>query len=167
MNAVVYSLKFFLKNISNTRIYRVLEEEQNRLNEVLQNRNQTNNTSFFSFDTVDGLSVCISIKDIQAVQMLFDIGSLNTSLNNPNFDKSLSLFLRGWSEEFPIDIEDEKEIYNLIFSLDSVSDDNNEFLQLTDCDGELNLLNIREIVWLEVGTNIVNEGQRMSNEEEI
>ncbi len=167
MDGVVYCLKFFLKNVSDTREYRVLEKEQERLNEVLQNRSQEDNTSFFCFDTIDGLSVCISIKDIQAVQMLFDIGISDTPSNNQNFNKNLSLMLRGWSDEFPIEVEDAKEVFELALSLDSLSDDNNEFLPITDCDGELNLFNVSEIIWVEVGTNLFNDGEEIFHEEEI
>jgi len=163
MNSVTYCLKFFLKNISDARIYKVLEEEQKRLNEVLQDRSPRNNTSFFCFDTTDGLSVCISIKDIQAVQMLFDVDYSNTPINNQSFDQDLSLMLRDWSEEFPIEIEDSKYIFEFIFSLDSASEDDNDFLPMLDCDGELNLFNFSEIIWLEVGTHIVNEGRKMAD----
>lgn len=152
---LVYFIKFFLNNISEAKEYKVLESEQERLNEVLQNRRARDSTSFFCFDTIDGLSVGISIKDVQAVQMLFD--NSNIASNNQYFNKELSLVLRGWNEEFPIEVEDAKEIYDFMFSLDSVSDDENNFLQITDCDGELNLFNVQEIVFVEVGLNILNE----------
>lgn len=129
-----------MKNTQNIREYKVLEEEQKRLNIILQDRIDKNKTLFFCFDTVDGLSVCISIKDIQAVQMLLDYGISNISSNNQNFNKDLSLMLRGWNKEFPIEIDNPTEIYDLIFDLDSASDDDNFFLQITDIDGELNLL---------------------------
>ena len=114
MNTIVYYLKFFLKNTQNIREYKVLEEEQKRLNIILQDRIDKNKTLFFCFDTVDGLSVCISIKDIQAVQMLLDYGISNISSNNQNFNKDLSLMLRGWNKEFPIEIDNPTEIYDLI-----------------------------------------------------
>jgi hypothetical protein len=162
MNTVYY-LKFFLKNITDTRVYKVLEEEQERLNKILQNRSQRDDTSFFCFNTIDGLSVCISIKDIQVVQMLFDDVGLISS-NNNTFNQNLSLMLRGWNEEFPIEIEDPREMHDLVFNLDSVSDDNKNFLPITDIDGELNLFDINEIIYIEVGTNILNEGEKLSDE---
>jgi hypothetical protein len=165
MNTIVYYLKFFLKNTQNIREYKVLEEEQKRLNIILQDRIDKNKTLFFCFDTVDGLSVCISIKDIQAVQMLLDYGISNISSNNQNFNKDLSLMLRGWNKEFPIEIDNPTEIYDLIFDLDSASDDDNFFLQITDIDGELNLFDINEIVYIEVGTNLFDEGRELSNDE--
>jgi len=160
MNRVVYCLKFFLKNLSDAREYRVLEEEQERLNEILQNKSQRDNSSFFCFETIDGLSVCISIKDIQAVQMLFDIGVSNSSSNNSTYNQDLSLMLRDWSEEFPIEIEDSTEIYDLVSSL---ADYDEEFLPITDCDGELNLFNICEIIYIEVSTNILNKDKEFSD----
>ena len=154
-----------MKNTQNIREYKVLEEEQKRLNIILQDRIDKNKTLFFCFDTVDGLSVCISIKDIQAVQMLLDYGISNISSNNQNFNKDLSLMLRGWNKEFPIEIDNPTEIYDLIFDLDSASDDDNFFLQITDIDGELNLFDINEIVYIEVGTNLFDEGRELSNDE--
>ena len=166
MNTIVYYLKFFLKNTQNIREYKVLEEEQKRLNIILQDRIDKNKTLFFCFDTVDGLSVCISIKDIQAVQMLLDYGISNISSNNQNFNKDLSLMLRGWNKEFPIEIDNPTEIYDLIFDLDSASDDDNFFLQITDIDGELNLFDINEIVYIEVGTNLYDEGKKLADDED-
>lgn len=165
MLSKVYYLKFFLKNISEIKVYKVLENEQERLNVILQNRTERDNTSFFYFDTIDGLSVCISIRDIQAVQMLFDVGISDISTNNQNFNKELYLILRDWNTEFSIDIEDPKEISDLIFNLDSASEDDKNFLSIMDCDGEVNLFNINEIVYIEVGTNIYNEGLELSKED--
>ena len=128
MNTIYY-LKFFLKNISETKEYKVLEDEQDRLNNILQNRSTNDiSSAFFCFDTIDGLSVCISIKDIQAVQMLFDTGVINTSSNNNTYNKDLSIILRNEKEEFPIETEDSKGIYDLTYNLDSVSEEDNMFL---------------------------------------
>ena len=97
--------------------------------------------------------------------MLLDYGISNISSNNQNFNKDLSLMLRGWNKEFPIEIDNPTEIYDLIFDLDSASDDDNFFLQITDIDGELNLFDINEIVYIEVGTNLFDEGRELSNDE--
>ena len=43
----VYYLKFFLKNISEIKVYKILENKQERLNVILQNRTEKDNTSFF------------------------------------------------------------------------------------------------------------------------
>jgi len=97
--------------------------------------------------------------------MLFDVGISDISTNNQNFNKELYLMLRDWNAEFSIDIEDPKEISDLIFNLDSASEDDKNFLSIMDCDGEVNLFNINEIVYIEVGTDIYNEGLKLSKED--
>lgn len=132
----------------------------------MQERIDKDKTLFFCFDTIDGLNICISIKDIQAVQMLFDSGISSIPLNNQNFNKDFSLTLRGWDKEFPIEIDDPIEIYNFILDLDFASDDDDFFLQITDIDGESNLFDINEIVYIEVGTNLYNEGKELADNED-
>jgi len=165
-NVARFYIKFLLKGISQSYEYIVTEEEQNKIDTTLQNIKGSRDNLFLFFNTIDGLHVGISINEIQSVQLLWDTGIFESSINNKYLNNNLSILLKYHSEQFSIetDTNDDIFIWEFIDHLHHISSPlSNDFLPIIDIDGEKNFFNIKEILKIEISNNRLNKNDQQTN----
>lgn len=151
-----YYVKFFIKGIPSFRQYKIVKDEQDRLFNLFVNSTvEEIGKVFYCFETVDGLSVCISIKDIISVQLLYENENDDKVLNNVTYNQDLLIKLRSNDSELIIETEEYDDLDNLIFSLNNLLYNNIMFVSVTDINGDVNLFNIEEIIYVEVCTSLL------------
>ncbi len=118
---------------------------------------------FFCFDTTEGLTVAVSLKDVDLIHYLWE--PIKHRLQECPEDKELSeeikLYFRGRAEPFVTFIETPEMLYALSIELDSNIDPNHAFIEFTDEEGEDIAFNTQHLMVFEAPTDQIEEGQRL------
>ena len=134
--------------------------EAERLKSVLGT--DASERNFFWFDTIDGRSIIVNLDYLQGVRYLWDVAAAPPdSRVNEDEDMHIALVDRELISETPS--EDAREVYTLFWLLELGG---NETVTFNDVDGEEFTLVARQIVYLTVPKQIMDDGRREVAEED-
>ncbi len=164
-----FSLVFHIAGCDQPHRYEVSEAEFHRARDVLQTpKAQPSETPrFFCFETLTGLWVAVSLKDVELIHYLWD--PVKHRLTDPDDDydeqlpDALKLHFRGNPEPFECGVDTPDELFALTILLDGDFEGDDPFLVFPDGSGEDVAVNVTYLVLAEARLDEVNEGQRMSN----
>jgi len=177
-----YSFSFYMRSKSNPFNYEVPENEKEKFYEAcnLELKNIPYNT-FFCFETINGLQVCVSLKHLQFAYNLFDpdvekIFSTMYSENNGGGsiilsqkkdeaakerfaqNENIHIYLRGRKEILKCGTDDPVEAFNIIDFLQYYPEHGLQFLSFSDIDDETIVINPEDILVLELPRELYNKG---------
>lgn len=134
--------------------------EADRLKNILGA--DSSHVSFFWFDTIDGRSIIVNLDYLQGVRYLWDIAAAPPD-SRVNDDQSMHISLVGRELISEPPSEDPKEMYTLFWLLELGGNENVTF---NDVDGEDFTLVARQIVYLTVPKQVMDDGRREVAEED-
>lgn len=118
--------------------------------------------AFFWFDTIDGRSIIVNLDYLQGVRYLSDVAAAPPD-SRVNEDEDMNIALLGREVISEVPSEDPKEIYMLFWLLELGGDKHVTFI---DVDGEDFTLVARQIVYLTVPKQVMDDGRREVAEED-
>lgn len=193
MDLEKYTFSFYMRSKVNPFNYEVPEKDKERFYDTC-NMEMTKNpyNSFFCFETLNGLQVCVSLKHLQVAYNLFDpdvekIFSTMYSENNGGGsiilsqkkdesakerfaqNENIHIYLRGRKEILKCGTDDPVEAFNIIDFLQYYPEHGLQFLSFSDIDDETVVINPEDILVLELPRELYNKGYTelyLSNEED-
>lgn len=160
-----YYLKFFLKNRANPFIYQVPKEEAKKVKKCLLNSEIVTRGGFIGFDVIPGRIVKIKISSIQLCQVLWDYG-INSISDEHSYN--LLFVLEGIEEPIVYCGDDTEEIAEIIEELDKLEwrdrEETEFFVEVTDEDGETNLIKANDIMLVETANFYLDEDEGEEND---
>ena len=112
--------------------------------------------TFFWFDTIDGRSIIVNLNYLQGVRYLWDVAAAPPD-SRVNEDEGMNIALVGREVISEVPSEDPKEMYTLFWLLELGGDAHVTFI---DVDGEDFTLVARQIVYLAVPKQVMDDGRR-------
>lgn len=182
MDLEKYSFSFFVKNKERPFNYEVSDSEKERFYEICNMEMSKNPyNSFFCFETLNGLQVCVSLKHLQVAYNLFDPdvekifntmysennggGSIILSQKKAEAEKegfsqneNIHIYLRGRKEILKCGTDDPVEAFNIIDFLQFYPEHGLKFLSFSDIDDETVVINPEDILVLELPKELYNKG---------
>lgn len=138
----------------------VRNAEAERLKNILGADSST--LTFFWFDTIDGRSVIVNLDHLQGVRHLWDIAAAPPD-SRVNEDQGMHIALVGRELISEPPSENAKAIYTLFWLLELGGD---EYVNFNDVDGEDFTLVARQIVYITVPKQVMDDGRREVAEED-
>lgn len=161
-----YSIHFLIRDRENGKgiTLPVRKGEQDRLRSILDGYSgDTNRLGFVWLDAIDGRSVAINLKYVQAVRYLWEPSSAPPDA--VRFEGQVSIYLCGRAEPLVEGVADPVGLYdffsNLQYGADIVA-----FPHFEDVDGETIQFNASEIMWVVAPKIVLDEGSEIISNEE-
>jgi len=110
------------------------------------------------FDTVDGLTVAVSIAEVQLAQFPWNVVEFASDQKHKEDD--VRVWLRGRDEPVSVSVGDEKDALSAFFTYLDSGAEYEAFPGFSDIDGELVLFNAAEIVMATAPLHVLREGFR-------
>jgi len=158
-----FFLRFVMRDAEQDLIYQVREEESDRLRKVLHENHRLDETRFFWFETLKGISVAVNLAYVQGVRPSWD--PVESAPNQLRSEEGIRIQFRGRSEPLEEDTEDPDLLFDLFVNLQH-GPDVVAAPSFDDEDGESSFINPHELVWISAPTHILKEGERMVMEED-
>ena len=160
-----FYLRFILNYLTEDLVFEVREKESDRLQSILDNRNNpiSNEDFFFWFNTIDGRSVILNLRYLQVVRYLWDAsGSIPDVLH---YEGPIKVFLRGRKNPLELTTEDYDILYDFFANLEHGTD-RVPCPYFIDIDGEIIQFNPSEIIFVESPSYILLEGKQKVESEQ-
>jgi hypothetical protein len=152
-----YYLVFFLRGLTNQVVFEVAEGVSDALtNEIDQLCSSDPETKVYQFDTVDGQSVAINFEFVQSVRFLWE--PIFVQHKDEEYDGAIRIWRRDASEPIVVSYDDPVQVYDFYTNV-GYGPSVELCPSFLDEDGELFVLNAKELLYLAVPTDAMNEGQ--------
>lgn len=161
-DSYTFFLKVFFKGVVKPVFIKVRKKISERFKDILTDyRESTSLPHFFICETIDGKYVGINLVKIQAVNVLWEPTPYFEDL--VHYEGSIKLLLQDREEFLETYTEKPDELCNLYTSLEYQPDIGYSFSSFLDSDGEELYINIKELLYIESPSSLVDEGWEMVN----
>lgn len=152
-----FHLVFFIRGLSDQVVFEVAEEVSDWLSAEIEGLCSADSTAkVHQFDTVDGQSVSINFEFVQSVRFLWEPAFIASE--GDEYDGAIRIWRRGVDDPIEASYDDPVQVYdfytNVGFGTSVVP-----CPSFVDEDGELLVLNAKELLYMVVPTEAVHEGQ--------
>lgn len=152
-------LKLYLRDEIDPLIEEVRAEEINRLKNIAARcEDEGGPNEFFWFDTVDGKSLVINLRLLQAVHFLWEPTPLPPEPTR--YEGAVMIALRGRKEKIETDTEAPEQLYDFFSNLEH-GPEVVPFPSFEDEDGERLMFNASEIVFALAPLHLIREGKNI------
>jgi hypothetical protein len=152
-----FYLVFFLRGLVNQVVFEVAEDVSDVLtNEIDQLCSSDPGTKVYQFETVDGQSVAINFEFVQSVRFLWE--PIFVQHQDEEYDGTIRILRRDAGEPIVSSYDDPVQVYDFYTNV-GYGPSVELCPSFLDEDGELFVLNAKELLYLVVPTDAVNEGQ--------
>ncbi len=152
-------VKLLIRNQREDLVFELREAEALRLADRLAERCLLEELDFFWFESVEGKSFIVNLADVQSIQFLVKAADGPSDL--VRYEGPIEIQLRGRKKPLQEFTEYPNQILDLFTYLENgVSEP--PFQAFLDADGDLLVLNAREVVWIAAPQQVVEEGREMA-----
>jgi hypothetical protein len=153
-NVMRYFIKLWFSTLKESVAFRVGEEDMERFRCSYQDCRD----KFYVSSTYGGTDIAINLKHVEVANLLWDAG-LEKDTQSEDDGYWIALHIRNRKPIFA-DIGEPVDLADILLTLDLGALEPGEVLALTDADGELLMFDPAAILYLEVPTSVVIEGEK-------
>lgn len=151
-----FFLHLLFRDQTDDSIFEIREQEENRIRSWFDNADsESSNDSFFWFETVDGKSVIVNVKYLQAIRYLWEATEAPSDLLRS--EEPIVIYLNGRQEPLREPWGRPVSLYDFFSSLEH-GREIVVFPYFEDEDGEFIQFNPAEIVRIEAPSHLIAEG---------
>ena len=147
-------IKVWMRTLEEPVVFEVTKEDMERFERIYG----SGQDGFFVCPTREGTHIAINLKHVEAANLLWDAG-VHEKEKTEDGGNWIVLHVHGrkaiWS-----DVGDPADIAYILSALELSDSEQREVLAFTDSDGELMMFDPGSLVYIEVPTSVVEEGQR-------
>ncbi|WP_163371783.1 hypothetical protein [Endozoicomonas acroporae] len=159
-----YYLKIFYSDVEEECVYKIRSNEVERFKINLETTNDKRDSyPFFVCNTMDGKTAGVNLREVQAVHILWEPSHLPE--DTTHFDGIITIKLKGRKDVIKCNSDTPEELSELFNVIQLSPDAMGVFVSFTDEDGEEILINRNELIYIEAPTDLVNEGDKIIEEE--
>ncbi len=154
-----YLINLLIKGLPEDIEFEVRESEWSRIQAAFDGAELFYEESrFLLFDTLEGLSVGVSIKDVQAIRFLWN--PVDFPSDQKRKEDSVHVWIRGRETPISADTDENKESLFAFFVCLESGAESVRFPSFDDEDGEIFQVNASEVVLVTAPLHEINEGSR-------
>lgn len=158
-NVMRYFIKLWFGTLEEPVVFRVGEEDMERFRCSYQDCRD----KFYVSSTYGGTDVAINLKHVEAANLLWDAGFEKDTQSENDAGYWIALHIRN-RKPILADIGEPVDLADILLTLDLAAVEPGEVLAFTDADGELLMFDPAAILYLEVPTSLVREGEKEMQE---
>ena len=157
-NSKRFFLSFSIRGHDEPTIFEVTEKIQDELEIEMKRLCKGESKTIYSFATIDGQSVAMNFRFVQAIRFLWEPTFIE--LSDDKYDGLIRIWLDGTKVPIEVSTEEPVPLYDFYTSV-GYGPEVEACPSLLDEDGELVAINAKELVYLVAPTAMIEEGSRI------
>lgn len=154
-----YLINLLVKGLPDDIEFEVRENEWSRIQTAFDRAELFYEESrFVVFDTLEGLSVGVSVKDVQVIRFLWN--PVEFPSDQARKEDSVHIWIRDRETPISADADENKETLTAFFVCLEAGAESVRFPSFDDVDGEILQVNASEVVLVTAPLHEINEGSR-------
>lgn len=153
-----FFLSFSMRGHDKPTIFEVTEKIQDELEIEMERLCRGESRTFYSFSTIDGQSVAMNFKFVQAIRFLWEPAFIERS--EDKYDGLVRIWLDGAKAPIEASTTEPVPLYDFYTSV-GYGPEVEACPSFLDEDGELIAINAKELVYLVAPTAVIEEGSKI------